>query len=72
MRKIYFLASKGISFTSKVIRWWQFGFPYTHIAIIIDLDDKTKELLSIKAIKKNVSLKKFIEQKLYVIARDKS
>ena len=32
MPKAYVLASKGISLTSRLIRWWQWGFPYTHVA----------------------------------------
>jgi hypothetical protein len=43
--KIYFLASKGISFTSKIIRWWQFGFPYTHIAIPININNKSNPIV---------------------------
>ena len=39
-KKIYILASKGLSFTSKVIRWYQFGFSYTHIGYVWSLDDK--------------------------------
>ena len=34
--KVFIGASKGISFTSKLIKWWQFGFPYTHVFYIID------------------------------------
>ncbi|WP_457679451.1 hypothetical protein [Thermovibrio sp.] len=37
MPKAYVLASKGISLTSRLIRWWQWGFPYTHIAYCLDL-----------------------------------
>jgi len=37
--KAYVLASKGISLTSRLIRWWQWGFPYTHIAYCLDLSD---------------------------------
>jgi len=39
MPKAYVLASKGISLTSRLIRWWQWGFPYTHIAYCLDLSD---------------------------------
>ena len=39
MPKVYALASKGISLTSRLIRWWQWGFPYTHIAYCLDLSD---------------------------------
>ena len=39
MAKAYVLASKGISLTSRLIRWWQWGFPYTHIAYCLDLSD---------------------------------
>ena len=39
MAKAYVLASKGISLTSRLIRWWQWGFPYTHIAYCSDLAD---------------------------------
>jgi len=39
MPKVYVLASKGISLTSRLIRWWQWGFPYTHIAYCLDLAD---------------------------------
>ena len=39
MAKAYVLASKGISLTSRLIRWWQWGFPYTHIAYCFDLTD---------------------------------
>jgi len=35
---IYILASKGISFVSTLIRWYQFGFPYTHIAYVTNYD----------------------------------
>ena len=31
---VYILASKGISLSSMLIRWYQFGFPYTHIAYV--------------------------------------
>jgi len=34
--KVFIGASKGISLGSKLIRYWQFGFPYTHIFYIID------------------------------------
>jgi hypothetical protein len=34
--KIYLFASKGISLTSKIIKFWQFGFPYTHTGFIVD------------------------------------
>jgi len=37
--KAYVLASKGISPTSRIIRWWQWGFPYTHIAYCLDIAD---------------------------------
>jgi uncharacterized protein YycO len=33
---IYILASKGISLTSLPIRIYQFGFPYTHIAYVLN------------------------------------
>ncbi len=46
MAKLYFLASKGISLTSRIIRWWQFGFPYTHIAIVLDLQNKCNPLVA--------------------------
>jgi len=36
MPKVYVLASEGISLTSRLIRWWQWGFPYTHIAYCLD------------------------------------
>ena len=39
MPKAFVLASKGISLTSRLIRWWQWGFPYTHIAYCLDLSD---------------------------------
>lgn len=32
--KLYFLASKDTNIASVIIKWWQFGFPYTHIAIL--------------------------------------
>ena len=35
--KVYIFASKGISLTSRLIRWWQWGFPFTHIAYCLDL-----------------------------------
>ena len=38
--KVYVLASKGISPTSRLIRWWQWGFPFTHVAFVVDLKDK--------------------------------
>ena len=38
--KVFFLASKGISLTSRLIRWWQWGFPFTHVAFVVDLKDK--------------------------------
>ena len=38
MPKAYILASKGISFTSRLIRKYQRGFPYTHIAYVLSLD----------------------------------
>ena len=41
MVRAYVLASKGISLTSRLIRWWQWGFPYTHIAYCFDLSDPT-------------------------------
>jgi len=40
MPKAYVLASKGISLTSQPIKWRQWGFPYTHIALVVDLADK--------------------------------
>jgi len=40
MPKAFVLASKGISLTSRLIRWWQWGFPYTHIAYCLDLSDQ--------------------------------
>ncbi len=39
MPKAYILASKGISLTSRLIRWWQWGFPYTHIAYCFDISN---------------------------------
>ena len=39
MAKAFVLASKGISLTSRLIRWWQWGFPYTHIAYCLNLSD---------------------------------
>ncbi|WP_456459700.1 YiiX/YebB-like N1pC/P60 family cysteine hydrolase [Desulfurobacterium sp.] len=39
MPKAYVLASKGISLTSRLIRWWQWSFPYTHIAYCLSLSD---------------------------------
>ena len=33
--KVYVGASKGISLGSKLIKYWQFGFPYTHIFYIL-------------------------------------
>ncbi len=38
--KVYVLASKGISLTSRAIRFRQWGFPFTHIALVVDLKDK--------------------------------
>lgn len=38
--KVFVLASKGISLTSRLIRWWQWGFPFTHVAFVVDLKDK--------------------------------
>jgi len=32
----YILASKGLSLTSQIIKWFQFGFPYTHIAYVVN------------------------------------
>lgn len=37
MAEAYILASKGKSLPSKIIRWWQFGYPYTHIAYVLEL-----------------------------------
>lgn len=37
MSKAFILASKGISLTSRAIRFRQWGFPYTHIAYCLDL-----------------------------------
>ena len=39
MAKAYILSSKGISLTSRLIKWWQWGFPYTHIAYVLNLSD---------------------------------
>ena len=41
MVEVYILASKGKSWKSWPIRFWQFGYPYTHVAYIIgqDFDD---------------------------------
>ncbi len=43
--KVYILASKGISLTSRLIRWWQWGFPYTHIAYCFDLSDSNDPIV---------------------------
>jgi len=43
--KAYILASKGISFVSKLIRKYQRNYPYTHIAYILDLDIKDNPLV---------------------------
>ncbi len=40
MPKAYVLASKGISLTSRAIRFRQWDFPFTHIALAIDLTNK--------------------------------
>jgi len=45
MPKAYILASKGISPTSRLIRWWQWGFPYTHIAYCLDLSDQNDPIV---------------------------
>jgi uncharacterized protein YycO len=45
VENIYILASKGLSFTSKVIKWYQFGFPYTHIAYVLSLDIKNNPIV---------------------------
>lgn len=37
---IYFGASKGKSFISKIIRWFQWGYPYTHTFYVMDKTDK--------------------------------
>ncbi|ADU96038.1 hypothetical protein Theam_0064 [Thermovibrio ammonificans HB-1] len=41
MTKAYVLASKGISLTSRLIRWWQWGFEFTHVGYVLDLSDPT-------------------------------
>jgi len=33
--KVYIGASKGISFTSRIIKWYQWGEPHTHIFYIV-------------------------------------
>lgn len=38
--KVHLIASKGISLTSRAIRFRQWGFPYTHIALVADLADR--------------------------------
>ena len=38
--KVYILASIGKSLTSQPIRIRQWGFPFTHIAFIVDLKDR--------------------------------
>ena len=38
--KVYILASIGKSFTSRAIRFRQWGFPVTHIAFVVDLKDR--------------------------------
>jgi uncharacterized protein YycO len=40
MPKAFVLASKGISLTSRLIRWWQWGFPYTHVAYVFNLENQ--------------------------------
>ena len=38
--KIYVCATKGISLASRIIRWKQWGYPYTHLAYIgTEIDD---------------------------------
>lgn len=39
MEKVYVGASKGISFISKLIRYYQFGYPYTHAFYIHDINN---------------------------------
>jgi hypothetical protein len=45
MPKAYVLASKGKSFVSRLIKKYQRGFPYTHIAYVLDISDKYNPLV---------------------------
>ena len=45
MPKAYILASKGKSFISKLIKRYQRGFPYTHIAYVLNIRDRFNPLV---------------------------
>ncbi len=42
---IYILATKGYSWISKIIRKWQYGYPYTHIAYVLNHDIKNDPIV---------------------------
>lgn len=59
--KLYILASKGKSWQSRVIRWYQWGFAYTHVALVMPLQDRSPNPLVIEAWKQGVRKNYFFD-----------
>lgn len=42
---IKLIGVRGKSFVSKIVKWFQWGYPYTHVAYVLDDRDKSNPLI---------------------------